>query len=99
MKVSLSTTGDFVREVAVSPIARLEKTYHLEFSSRLAGAKNPLESMKNFALILSGDALTTLRNLLDQALESAQSGTGNEQDLTGSRHLQQADNQGEHCHG
>lgn len=68
MKTNLSSTGDFVREVAINPISCLEKTYQLAFSSRLASAKNPLEFKKNFDLILTGDELTTLKTLIEQTL-------------------------------
>jgi len=68
MKTIFSSTGDFVREVAINPISSLEKTYQLAFSSRLASSKNPLEFKKNFDLILTGDELTILKNLIDEAL-------------------------------
>ena len=68
MKTILSSTGDFVREVAINPISSLEQSYQLAFSSRLASAKNPLEVKKNFDLILTSDELTVLKNLIKQAL-------------------------------
>ena len=70
MTVILSSTGDFVREVAINPIAGLDQTYQLAFSSRLATAKNPLELKRNFDLILSGDELLLLKNLIDRTLAS-----------------------------
>jgi hypothetical protein len=68
MPVILSKTDDFVREVAINPITRLDQTYQLAFSSRLLTAKNPLEVKRNFDLILSGDELLILKNLIDQTL-------------------------------
>jgi len=68
MKTILSSTGDFVREVAINPISSLEQSYQLAFSSRLASAKNPLEFKKIFDLILTSDELTVLKNLIKQAL-------------------------------
>ncbi len=68
MSVILSSTGDFVREVAINPIVGLDQTYQLEFSSRLATAKNSLEMKRNFDLILSGDELLILKNLIEQTL-------------------------------
>lgn len=68
MTTILSSTGDFVREVAINPIEGVENTYQLAFSSRLATAKHPLESKKNFDLILAAQELMTLRNLIDEAL-------------------------------
>lgn len=70
MTVILSSSGDFVREVALKSIAALDQTYQLEFSSRLATAKNPLESKKNFDLILSADDLRVLKRLIDDVLSS-----------------------------
>jgi len=68
MSVILSSTGDFVREVAIKPIAGLDQTYQLAFCSRLSTSKNPLELKRNFDLILSGDELLILKNLIDQTL-------------------------------
>ena len=64
MKRTLSTVGDFVREVEISPVAAMVKTYHLEFSSRLATAKNPLEPMKNFDLQLTRDELLAFSQMV-----------------------------------
>ena len=68
MTVILSRTGDFVREVEIRPIAAMAKTYHLEFSSRLATARNPLESKKNFDLQLTRDELLAFSQMVLQAL-------------------------------
>lgn len=68
MTTILSSTGNFVREVALKPIAALDHTYQLEFSSRLATAKNPLESKKNFDLMLTRDELMVLKNLIEQTI-------------------------------
>lgn len=53
MKTTLSNIGGYHRDVEIRPIAALEQTFHLEFSSRLNTSKNPLESKKNFDLLLS----------------------------------------------
>jgi hypothetical protein len=68
MKKTLSTIGDFVREVEIRPVAAMSATYHLEFSSRLASARNPLESMKNFDLQLTREELRAFSQMVLQAL-------------------------------
>jgi hypothetical protein len=68
MKKTLSTTGDFVREVEIRPVAAMAKTYHLEFSSRLATARYPLESMKNFDLQLTREELLAFGQMVNQVL-------------------------------
>jgi len=64
----LSITGDFVREVDIRRLEALPGTYHLEFSSRLATAKKPLELKKNFDLLLSHDELLHFKDLITHAL-------------------------------
>jgi len=68
MKRTLSTTGDFVREVEIRPVTAIVNTYHLEFCSRLATASNPLDSMKNFDLQLTRDELLAFGQMVYQAL-------------------------------
>lgn len=68
MKATLSITGDFVREIEIRRLEALQKTYHLEFSSRLATAKSPLELKRNFDLLLSRDELLQFKDLIAQVL-------------------------------
>jgi len=68
MKRTLSTTGDYVREVEIRPVTAMVNTYHLEFCSRLATARNPLEPMKNFDLQLTRDELLAFGQMVYQAL-------------------------------
>ena len=68
MKRTLSTTGDFVREVEIRPVTAIANTFHLEFSSQLATARNPLEQMKNFDLQLTRDELLAFSQMVLQAL-------------------------------
>lgn len=68
MKAILSTTGDFVREFEIRRLESPPGTYHLEFSSRLATAKRPLELKSNFDLLLSHDELLRFKDLIDQGL-------------------------------
>jgi hypothetical protein len=68
MKATLSITGDFVREIEIRRLEALADTYHLEFRSRLATAKSPLELKRNFDLLLSRDELLQFKDLVAQAL-------------------------------
>jgi hypothetical protein len=60
--------SDFVREAEIRRLQAPPGTYHLEFSNRLATAKNPLELKKNLVLLLSHDELLQFMDLIDQAL-------------------------------
>ena len=69
MKATITTAGDFIREVEIDRVDAMEGTYHLEFSSLLLNAKDPTSVQKNFGLVLKGDELRALGNLISEALQ------------------------------
>lgn len=68
MTAFLTITGDFIREVEITPIHAIANTYHIEFKSRLLTAKNPKEYQKNFSLTVDGDGLLELKALIERSL-------------------------------
>lgn len=68
MRTTITTTGDFVRAVEVEPITALPGSYRVQFSSQLGTARDPQEWQNNFALIVSEDDLTSLRDVFSAAL-------------------------------
>ena len=68
MKTTITTVGGFVRAVEVEGIAAVPGSYQVQFSSQLQSASNPQEWKNNFALILTTEDLTTLRDVCIAAL-------------------------------
>ena len=68
MTATISRTGDFMHEVEITRMPAVDEIFHVEFTSRLATAKNPAEKRKNCALMLHRDELLTMRALIEKAL-------------------------------
>ncbi len=69
MTALLTNTGDFIREVEITPVRAIADTFHMEFRSRLLTAKNPLANQRNFSLSLDRDGLLELKALIERSLE------------------------------
>ena len=68
MTATISRTRDFTREVEITRVPALDQIFHVEFTSRLATAKNSAEKHKNFALMLHRNELLTMHALIERAL-------------------------------
>ena len=64
----ISSTNVFCREVEINPIEALTDTFHVQFTSQLGTAKDPLARQKNFELILSREELRELQGLIERTL-------------------------------
>jgi len=64
----ISSTDVFCREVEINPIEALTDTFHVQFTSQLGTAKDPLARQKNFELILSREELRELQGLIERTL-------------------------------
>lgn len=68
MKVVITESTHFNREVEVAPIAAQPGSYRLQFSSQLRSSRNPDEWKRNFDLILQRCELLRLKALLEAVL-------------------------------
>lgn len=69
MKVEVSISGVFSRQVSLVPIAALPGHFCLQFESTLGSAKDPLAVQRNFEAILGREDVRTLRDLLSEVIK------------------------------
>lgn len=68
MKVEISNSGIFSRQVSLEHIAALPGHFCLRFESTLGSAKDPQGVQRNFEAILGQEDVSSLRDLLSEML-------------------------------
>lgn len=65
-------TGDYTLRAVVSPVVSnsLPDTFHLAFTTQLAGTRNPLEQRTAFSTTLDREQLSKLRDILTLHLDT-----------------------------
>lgn len=60
-------TDNYTLRAVVTPVVSdsLPDTFHLAFTTQLAGTRNPLEQRTAFSATLDRDQLTKLRDIID----------------------------------
>jgi hypothetical protein len=68
MKVAISESENFYREVELTPVDALPGNFHLKISSTLSSAKDPSSAHKNFEAIISEKDVAALGELFSKAI-------------------------------
>ena len=68
MTAMLTNTGNFIREVEITPVQAMADTFQVEFKSRLLTAKDPMAYQKNLSLMLDRAELLELKAVIERSL-------------------------------